>query len=146
MTTTELTEDGRPALDTIPGYSDFLTKLADRLKELPPVPVFAQSAFFPSDHAWKFERAGYQYFCANKAFWEQVPERVEQVDSNPFVLGGITIVDIDEPANARRRAQVMTAITEHVRDRDASLAEDAKRLSPEGVAARAEGIAQGEDA
>ena len=28
------------------------------------------------------------------------------------------------------------------RDRDASLAEDAKRLSPEGVAARAEGIAQ----
>jgi hypothetical protein len=32
------------------------------------------------------------------------------------------------------------------RDRDASLAEDAKRLSPEGVAARAEGIAQGEAA
>jgi hypothetical protein len=33
-----------------------------------------------------------------------------------------------------------------IRDRDASLAEDAKRLSPEGVAARAEGIAQGEAA
>jgi hypothetical protein len=31
----------------------------------------------------------------------------------------------------------------HFRDRDASLAEDAKRLSPEGVAARAEGIAHG---
>lgn len=31
---------------------------------------------------------------------------------------------------------------ERRRDRDASLAEDAKRLSPEGVAARAEGIAQ----
>jgi hypothetical protein len=31
-------------------------------------------------------------------------------------------------------------------DSDASLAEDAKRLSPEGVAARAEGIAQGDPA
>lgn len=31
-----------------------------------------------------------------------------------------------------------------LRDRDASLAEDAKRLSPEGVAARAEGIAETE--
>ncbi len=33
-----------------------------------------------------------------------------------------------------------------IRDSDASLAEDAKRLSPEGVAARAEGIAKGDAA
>ncbi|GGB15299.1 hypothetical protein GCM10011380_00920 [Sphingomonas metalli] len=40
----------------------------------------------------------------------------------------------------------LVSIREASRDRDASSAEDAKRLSPEGVAARAEGIAQPGDA
>jgi hypothetical protein len=46
----------------------------------------------------------------------------------------VTLIELTDKGQRR--------LAEARRDRDASLAEDAKRLSPEGVAARAEGIAQ----
>lgn len=66
---------------------------------------------------------------------------------NPVDGWGIA-VDIEEEigreldwSRVERWASVADVIAT-VRDSDASLAEDAKRLSPEGVAARAAGIAQ----
>lgn len=57
---------------------------------------------------------------------------------------GKATFDANGAWNAARKAdpELQAVLAEALsRDRDASLAEDAKRLSPEGVAARPEGIA-----
>lgn len=103
------------AEDTIPGYRDILDDLTKLTADLPPVPVFASSRLFPSDAAWKFQDGGRDYLCAGPAFWAKVPEAVREPQGNPFVLGAVAIIDIDETANRALRAQVLEALLRRFR-------------------------------
>lgn len=105
------------ALDAIPGYCDFLNKIANQLKDVPPCPIFASGALFPSDHAWSFKLDNQDYMLAGEAFWNAVPAAASAAAR---LFSGIPIVDIDDPRNARVRAQVMDAIAEHLDRVDAA--------------------------
>lgn len=101
--------DTRSASAEIPGYAKMLDDLATMLREIPLPPIFASSVLFPSDGAWKFTHERQDYLCASASWWASIPEAVKQ-QSDVLPLGGIEIVDIDDPRNRLLRAKVTTAL------------------------------------
>ena len=102
---------GTTAADTIPGYPAFFAKIVEAMKDIPRPPVFAQSKLFQNDSALTFKHEGVDYVLAGPGFWANVPaQKVEHNLGDPFILGGIDIIDIDQPCHAAKREQVMNAL------------------------------------
>lgn len=85
-------------------------------------------------------RAAGQRKAVLQARQSAVNNRIKEL--NVATNGDYLSAAIRDVVDAETAARIFTRAGEIRRDRDVSLAEDAKRLSPEGVAARAEGIAQ----
>lgn len=97
------------AEDTIPGYSDLLSNIADLMRDIPLPPIFASAAIFPTDHAWSFTHERQDYLLANRAFWDKIP--VAAPKAAPL-LSDVPIIDLDAPRNSMMQGKVYDALAQ----------------------------------
>lgn len=91
----------------------FLEAIA-KMRELPPLPIFASSNLFPSDKTIMFADGDQEFCCAHPEFWKRFPEK----DLGPANLKstaippicGIPVHDLDHPASVVMRERVYGAM------------------------------------